>query len=342
MRYLIQDLEKKKREDDMAMLNVENLSIGYKTKKGLLKAVNDISFSIEQGRSLGFVGESGCGKTTIGMALMGLLSENGSILQGDIHFNGSNLAKFNDKQWRDFRGSEISMIFQAAMNAMNPVIRVDEQISEAIETHNPEMLKEDIEQKVKNLFNLVDIPQDRLKDFPHQYSGGMKQRAIIAMALACSPKLIIADEPTTALDVIVQDQILKEIKKIQKELNTSVIFISHDIAVVADVCEDICVMYGGKIVEKGKREEVFKSPRHPYTKILLESYLSLDSDENIKVPEIQNAPDLMTLTGECSFSASCDRCSAKCKTDKPGWVNLTETHQAFCFEDEINKDNHDR
>ncbi|MEN8210774.1 MAG: ABC transporter ATP-binding protein [Thermodesulfobacteriota bacterium] len=342
MRCLIQDLEKRKREDNMALLNVENLSIGYNTKKGLLKAVNDISFSIEQGRSLGFVGESGCGKTTIGMTLMGLLPENGSILHGDINFNGFNLAGFNDKQWRDFRGREISMIFQAAMNAMNPVIRVDEQIIEAIETHNPEMSKHDINKKVKNLFEIVDIPLDRLKDFPHQYSGGMKQRAIIAMALACNPRLIIADEPTTALDVIVQDQILKEIKKIQKEFNTSVVFISHDIAVVADVCENICVMYGGQIVEKGKRAEVFKDPRHPYTRILLESYLSLDSDENIKVPVIQNTPDLITLTDKCSFAASCHNKSAKCCTQTPNWVNFSQTHQAFCFEDVLKKDGNDK
>ncbi|MBT4877740.1 MAG: ABC transporter ATP-binding protein, partial [Desulfobacula sp.] len=286
----------------MAVLKVENLSIGYKSKKGLVNAVNNISFSIEQGQSLGFVGESGCGKTTIGMALMGLLPENASILQGNIIFNGKNLARFNDDEWRNFRGKEISMIFQAAMNALNPVIRVDEQIAEVIETHNPEMPKTDVYTQVKKMFNLVEIPENRLRDYPHQYSGGMKQRAIIAMALACKPKLIIADEPTTALDVIVQDQILKEIKQIQKALNTSVIFISHDIAVVADVCKDICVMYAGQIVEKGTREEVFKSPRHPYTKTLLGSYLNLDSEENIKVPEMRDSPDLITTTGVCMFA----------------------------------------
>ncbi|MBT6340890.1 MAG: ABC transporter ATP-binding protein, partial [Desulfobacula sp.] len=211
----------------MAVLKVENLSIGYKSKKGLVNAVNNISFSIEQGQSLGFVGESGCGKTTIGMALMGLLPENASILQGDIIFNDKNLAHFKDEEWRAFRGKEISMIFQAAMNALNPVIRVDEQIAEVIEIHNPEMSKTDVYTQVKKMFDLVEIPENRLRDYPHQYSGGMKQRAIIAMALACMPRLIIADEPTTALDVIVQDQILKEIKQIQKALNTSVIFISH-------------------------------------------------------------------------------------------------------------------
>lgn len=321
----------------MALLNVENMHVGYRTKKGMLNAVNNISFSMDQGRSLGFVGESGCGKTTIGMTLMGLLPENASVLKGNIYFNGKNLADFNDEKWRSFRGSQISMIFQAAMNAMNPVIKIDEQIIEAIETHHPEMARPDIIKKVETLFEMVEIPKERIKDYPHQYSGGMKQRAIIAMALACSPKLIIADEPTTALDVIVQDQILKEIKKIQKNLNTSVIFISHDIAVVAEVCEDICVMYGGQIVEKGTRKEVFKSPKHPYTKILLSSYLSLDSDENIKVPEMKKSPDLIEFTGKCSFVQSCTACSERCKNDIPDWVNLSDTHQVFCFDDVIDR-----
>ena len=325
----------------MAVLKVENLSVGYKSKKGLVNAVNNISFSIEQGQSLGFVGESGCGKTTIGMALMGLLPENASILQGNIIFNGKNLARFNDDEWRNFRGKEISMIFQAAMNALNPVIRVDEQIAEVIETHNPEMPKTDVYTQVKKMFNLVEIPENRLRDYPHQYSGGMKQRAIIAMALACKPKLIIADEPTTALDVIVQDQILKEIKQIQKALNTSVIFISHNIAVVADVCKDICVMYAGQIVEKGTREEVFKSPRHPYTKTLLGSYLSLESEENIKVPEMRDSPDLITTTGVCMFAENCNCKSQDCKNKTPEWVNLSSTHQALCFEDVLNKDEND-
>jgi peptide/nickel transport system ATP-binding protein len=321
----------------MSLLEVKNLSIGYKTKKGILNAVNNISFNLEQGQSLGFVGESGCGKTTIGMTLMGLLAENAQILQGEINFNGSNLVNFIDKEWRDFRGKEISMIFQAAMNAMNPVMRVDEQIIEAIEVHNIDMPQGEIDIKIKNLFKMVGIPEDRLRDYPHQYSGGMKQRAIIAMALACNPKLIVADEPTTALDVIVQDQILKEIKMIQKDLNTSVIFISHDIAVVADVCENICVMYGGQIVERGKREEVFKDPRHPYTKTLLASYLNLDTDENIKVPDIQKPPDLIMLTGECRFAESCKSKSKCCQNQTPGWVNLSDTHQAFCFEDTLSK-----
>ncbi len=325
----------------MALISVENLSVGYRTKKGVLHAADNISFSIKQGRSLGFVGESGCGKTTVGMTLMGLLPENATILQGDIFFNGNNFAKFNELEWRSARGKDISMIFQAAMNALNPVIRVHEQIMEAIEIHHPQLSKTEMLKKVKKLFNLVKIPEDRLRDYPHQYSGGMKQRAVIAMALACNPKLIIADEPTTALDVIVQEQILKGIKQIQKGMNTSLIFISHDIAVVADVCEDVCVMYGGQIVEQGKREEVFRFPRHPYTQTLLSSYLSLDNDEEIVIPEIRSAPDLINITGGCRFAANCPHNSEECGDRTPSWVELSSTHKAFCRVNVINKDNDD-
>jgi len=323
----------------MALLSVENLSVGYKTKKGVLRAVDNISFGIEQGRSLGFVGESGCGKTTLGMALMGLLAENASVLQGAIFLNGQNFAAFNEEKWRSVRGREIAMIFQAAMNALNPVIRVDAQIMEAIEIHHPRLSEKEMLQKVKNLFDLVKIPENRLRDFPHQYSGGMKQRAIIAMALACNPKLIIADEPTTALDVIVQDQILKGIKQIQKKMNTGLIFISHDIAVVADVCEDVCVMYGGQIVEQGTREEVFRSPKHPYTKTLLSSCLHLGAFKEIVAPEIRSAPDLLNTSGGCRFFPNCTFNSEACRKEVPIWVEFSATHKAFCHADAINRAN---
>ncbi len=319
----------------MALIAVTNLSIAYRTGRGLLRAVDDISFSIAQGGSVGFVGESGCGKTTLGMALMGLLPGNASVLQGEILFNGRDLARFNEEQWREVRGSEIAMIFQAAMNALNPVIRVGEQIIEAIETHSPGISRKEAEQKAQTLFDLVELPRDRLKDFPHHYSGGMKQRAVIAMALACDPALIVADEPTTALDVVVQDQILREIKAIQKRTGTSLVFISHDIAVVAQVCEDICVMYGGQIVEKGKRQEVFKSPAHPYTKILLSSYLTLDADKGITMPDIQNAPDMMDNTRGCRFAENCPLQSHACTSRSLPWVDLSETHKVRCLKDAV-------
>lgn len=314
------------------ILLVENLSIGYNTKKGVLKAVDNISFRLEWGRSLGFVGESGCGKTTIGMALMGLLPENGSILSGSINFQGKELTRMDEDQWRDVRGKDIAMIFQSAMNALNPVIRVGDQVIEAIVTHSPDLSPEQVNDRLKTLFDLVEIPEQRIFDYPHEYSGGMKQRAVIAMALACTPKLIIADEPTTALDVIVQDQILKEIKKIQQAMGMSLIFISHDIAVVSQVCEDICVMYAGQIVETGTREEVFKSPKHPYTKTLLASYLSLDSDENILIPKLMETPDLINEGSGCRFSGNCHCRSKGCLTGAPDWINVSSTHKVFCCE----------
>ncbi len=314
----------------MALLSVRNLSIGYETQNGLIKAVDDISFDLEKGRPLGFVGESGCGKTTIGMTLMGLLPDNARILGGSIGFDNQDLVTLTEDQWRSIRGKDIAMIFQAAMNALNPVFRVDDQIREAIVTHNPGISNKDLNLRIQELFNLVEIPLDRLRDYPHEYSGGMKQRVIIAMALACSPQLVIADEPTTALDVIVQDQILQGLRDIQAKMKTGLIFISHDIAVVASICEEICVMYGGQIVEKGSRKEVFSSPRHPYTKTLLGSYLSLDNEDNIVIPDMREAPDLTLESGCCRFAANCQACSSACKGDHPDWIHISSTHKALC------------
>jgi peptide/nickel transport system ATP-binding protein len=324
----------------MTLLSVKNLTIGYQTKKGLLKAVDNISFDLEKGRPLGFVGESGCGKTTIGMALMGLLPENALILGGSIQFQGEDLVRLTEKQWRRVRGAKIAMIFQAAMNALNPVHRVDEQIKEAIITHQPDMSDADLSDRLHALFDLVDIPVARMKDYPHEYSGGMKQRVIIAMALACDPDLIVADEPTTALDVIVQDQILREIKKVQEKTHTGLIFISHDIAVVASVCDQICVMYAGQIVETGTRKEVFRSPRHPYTKTLLGSYLSLDNINDIVIPDMQESPDLLSDIGSCRFADNCKVCSGSCRKQAPGWVQISSTHKAFCCDADIIRGGH--
>ncbi|MBW1723965.1 MAG: ABC transporter ATP-binding protein, partial [Deltaproteobacteria bacterium] len=236
----------------MALLTVENLSIGYHTRKGFLKSVRGVSFALAEGKSLGLVGESGCGKTTIGMSLMRLLPENAAVTDGRILFEGK----------------------EAAMNALNPVHRVSEQIAEAILAHDADISEEAAMKQVENLFQVVGIPPERMRDYPHQYSGGMKQRAVIAMALSCNPSLIIADEPTTALDVIVQDQILNAIKDFQNKLNISLIFISHDIAVVADVCDSIGIMFAGQLVEYGNVKEVFHAPMHPYTRSLLASYLT--------------------------------------------------------------------
>lgn len=314
----------------MALLEVEKLCVGYGTKKGYLKAVENVSFSLEEGRSLGFVGESGCGKTTLGMALMRLLPPNGDITKGRILFEGEDLLEKSDEEIRRIRWKKIAMIFQAAMNALNPVIRVQDQIAEAIMTHQPDMGKEETLTRVEELFELVHLPKDRMRDYPHQYSGGMKQRAIIAMALSCNPRLIIADEPTTALDVIVQHQILEEIKTLQRELNISVIFISHDISIVADVCHDIGVMYAGQLVEYGSRGEVFDNPMHYYTRALLSSYPTLTGERKELLPIPGDSPNLIAPPLGCRFCDRCDGAGSSCKLGPPEWVEISPTHRALC------------
>lgn len=314
----------------MALLEVEKLCVGYGTKKGYLKAVENVSFSLEEGRSLGFVGESGCGKTTLAMALMRLLPPNGDITKGRILFEGEDLLEKSDEGIRRIRWKKIAMIFQAAMNALNPVIRVQDQIAEAIMTHLPDMGKKETLTRVEELFELVHLPKDRMRDYPHQYSGGMKQRAIIAMALSCNPRLIIADEPTTALDVIVQHQILEEIKTLQRELNISVIFISHDISIVADVCHDIGVMYAGQLVEYGSRGEVFDNPMHYYTRALLSSYPTLTGERKELLPIPGDSPNLIAPPLGCRFCDRCDGAGSSCKLGPPEWTEISPTHRALC------------
>jgi peptide/nickel transport system ATP-binding protein len=231
---------------------------------------------------------------------------------------------------RYFRWRKIAMIFQAAMNALNPVQRVDAQIAEAIMTHDPGSTKEGALAKVADLFGVVGIPVKRMHEFPHQYSGGMKQRAVIAMALACHPSLIIADEPTTALDVIVQDQILQAIRKLQREMNLGIVFISHDIAVVADLCHDIAVMYEGRIVELGRREEVFGVPAHPYTRLLLASHLTLEHDRSQPVPDAQTACPGELQDGGCPFCDLCPESQPACASETLQWRSLSETHGVLC------------
>ena len=315
----------------MALLEVKNLTIGYETRAGFSLAAEGVSFSLERGKSIGFVGESGCGKTTIGMGLMRLLPENGSITNGQILFEGENLLELSDEEMRKIRWKKIAMIFQAAMNALNPVQRVDEQIAEAILTHEQGLAKTHVMDRVRELFDLVEIPSDRMRDYPHQFSGGMKQRAIIAMALACRPPLIIADEPTTALDVIVQDQILKEIKLIQEKLNIAVVFISHDIAVVAQVCDDLGIMYAGQLIEYGCKDEVFGSPQHPYTKALLSSYFALEGERE----ELTTSPETVSFQisenrGGCRYCTHCDVADKACRLQPPDWVEINVNHHVLC------------
>jgi peptide/nickel transport system ATP-binding protein len=264
------------------------------------------------------------------MALMRLLPSNGQITKGRILLEDEDLVQKTEEEMREVRWDKIAMIFQAAMNALNPVKRIDQQIVEAILTHNPELEKREAFKRVEQLFQVVGLPKSRMRDYPHQYSGGMKQRAIIAMALSCNPRLIIADEPTTALDVIVQHQILEETKSLQRELNISIIFISHDISIVADVCEDIGIMYAGQLVEYGSREEVFGNPMHYYTKALLSSYPTLTGERKELLPIPGESPNLIEPPLGCRF---CDRCEASAETcviGTPQWVHISPTHRALC------------
>ncbi|RJR44676.1 MAG: ABC transporter ATP-binding protein [Desulfobacteraceae bacterium] len=313
----------------MTLLSVEGLSVCYETGRGYMNAVEHVSFSLENGRSLGFVGESGCGKTTLGMALMRLLPANGKITEGKISFNGEDLLRKSEEEMRRLRWKEMAMIFQAAMNALNPVQRVQDQIVEAITTHYPEMEKRAAIERVAELFRLVGLPEDRMRDYPHQYSGGMKQRAIIAMALSCNPKLIIADEPTTALDVIVQHQILERTKSIQKDLGFGIIFISHDISVVAEVCDDIGIMYAGQLVEFGPKEEVFAAPRHPYTIALFSSFPTLNEKKSLR-PIPGETPNLIDPPSGCRFCDRCPGAQSACSMHCPCWVEVSDLHRVMC------------
>ena len=314
----------------MPLLTVDNLSIAYRTRRGRLTAVDQVSFSLEKGQTLGLVGESGSGKSTVGTAIMGMLPDNATILNGRIEFTGVNLLSAKPEEMQRTRWRKIAMIFQAAMNALNPIQRVGEQIAEAIRYHEPDQSERDIRYRIDELFDLVDIPASRQQDYPHQYSGGMRQRAIIAMALACKPEIIIADEPTTALDVIVQDQILETLKTLQRALGIGIMLISHDIAVVADACNHIGVMYAGQLVELGTRSEVFSAPAHPYTQALLNAHITLDSNSDEPVPIPGKTPDMVAKMSGCRF---CDRCPCQgdaCSIQPPQWQNLTTTHKIRC------------
>jgi peptide/nickel transport system ATP-binding protein len=313
----------------MALIDIDNLSVTYDTIRGPLQAVDQVSFTLNKGQSMGLVGESGSGKSTIGNAIMGLLPANAKISNGRIDYNGIELTSSAPETLRKVRWNKIAMIFQSAMNALNPIQSVGRQIAEAIEFHNVATGRDDVAARVDALLSQVGIAVERRNDYPHQYSGGMRQRAVIAMALACNPEVVIADEPTTALDVIVQDQILETIKALQQALAIGILFISHDISVVADVCHHIGVMYAGQLVELGTKAEVFNSPAHPYTQSLMSAHITLSSDSHPK-PIPGNSPDLLTVETGCRF---CDRCACPgdaCRIEEPQWRMLSSTHKIKC------------
>ena len=296
----------------MNILEVKNLNMSYRTIDGAVEAAIDVSFTVKEGESFGIVGESGCGKTSVAMSLLQLQADNGKITNGEIVFDGRNIVGLNESELRDVRWSGISIVFQGAMNSWNPVVKIGEQIREAIREHYPDKTKEENTDKINELFDIVGLDSSIADRYPHELSGGMKQRAVIALALSCDPKLIIADEPTTALDVVIQDQILNEIRKVQDILGLSLIYISHDIAVIAEMTDNMAVMYAGRIVEKGPTKEVFENPRHSYTQSLLASTPSVVGDK-IKLKSLDGEPpSLINEQIGCSFAPRCPNKNTSC------------------------------
>ena len=304
----------------------------YKTKKGDVSAIEDVSFSLAQGESLGLVGESGCGKTSVAMSLMRLAADNARYISGEIRLDGENLLALSEESMRKRRWKSIAMVFQGAMNSWNPVYTVGDQIEEAIDLHiEPRPTEKQARERMSGLFEMVGLNPAMLDRYPHEFSGGMRQRAVIAMALSCDPRLIIADEPTTALDVIVQDQILKELKKIQEKLGMSLIYISHDIAVIAEVTDTIGVMYAGKLVEYGSTVEVFHRPKHPYSYLLLSSTPSITGPRRKLAPLEGESANLLDPPTGCRFHPRCPFATEICVTDEPPLEEKAPGHKAACW-----------
>jgi peptide/nickel transport system ATP-binding protein len=329
----------------MPLLEIKNLSIYYKLQEGWVHAIENVNLNLEHGERLGLVGESGCGKTTLAYSITFLLPNNAHLKNGTIKFEDRDLTAIAVKKdgrinmfaegLRNIRWKEISIIFQSAMNSFNPVMTIGEQIAEAIQTHE-KIGREETQERIKALYDIVGIPKDRMDSFPHEYSGGMRQRSLIAMSIALNPKLIIADEPTTALDVITQDKILAELVKLQQSTNSSMIIISHDISIVAQLSTRIAIMYAGEVVENAPTREIFKAPRHPYTMALLRAFPSIRGEKKRLSTIPGSPPDLINPPKGCRFMPRCPFAKERCSTERPVLREVSSNHSAAChFTEEI-------
>lgn len=313
----------------MSLLEVKDLKTYFHIKDGVVKAVDGVSFTLDEGEAIGLVGESGCGKTTTALSIMKLLPTEGRIEGGEILFNGVNLVDKSDEEIRKKRWKDISLIFQGAMNAFNPVIRVGEQIIEAIRIHE-DVSYEEARKRAGELFELVEIKRNLIDRYPHEFSGGMKQRAMIAMALACNPKLVIGDEPTTALDVMIQAQILELLERLRKEMKMSMILITHDLSVMAETCDYVAVMYAGKIMEIGRVEKILENPLHPYTEKLIKAFPDIHG-EKVMVESIPGVPpNLIEPPSGCRFHDRCHCAMEICKLKEPEVVQIEDDHKVAC------------
>jgi peptide/nickel transport system ATP-binding protein len=313
------------------ILSVQDLTMHYATRRGDVWAVDDVSFDLARAQSLGLVGESGCGKTSIAFSLLRLLPDNARILNGSIRLDGTDILTLDEKEMLEVRWRGISMVFQAAMNALNPVYRVGDQIVEALQTHFGTMGESEARERVAELFDLVGLDWRCMDNYPHEFSGGMRQRAVIAMALSCEPDVIIADEPTTALDVIVQDRILKQMRAIQSELDMGMIYISHDIAVIAEVSDRIGVMYAGRMAELADAVDVFERPMHPYTFALMSAFPSIKGEKRELMILPGEPPDLLAPPPGCRFHPRCPRTTVVCTEEPPPFMDVGGGHLVACW-----------
>jgi len=315
------------------LLDIKNERLSFFTPAGEVKALNDVTISMKEGDVLGIVGESGSGKSVTAYSIMGLVPYPGRLVGGTIEFNGHRIDQLSEKEMRKIRGNEVSIIFQDPMTSLNPVYTIGDQIKEVILLHTNKT-KEEANKRVIELLNLVGInePEKRVKQYPHQLSGGMRQRVMIAIALACEPKLLIADEPTTALDVTIQAQILELMIELKEKIGMSIIMITHDLGIVASICQKIAVMYAGKIVEYGTVDEIFYNPRHEYTKGLLRSIPKLNDKEHKRLVPIEGTPvDLLNPPAGCPFAPRCDSCMKICLSKMPEFTVLSDTHYSACW-----------
>jgi oligopeptide transport system ATP-binding protein len=315
------------------LLAISDLSVTFATERGQVQALDGVSLSLNAGETLAVVGESGSGKSVTALSILGLLGDSGRVSDGSIEFDGEDLTRVSGQRLREIRGNQIAFIFQEPMSSLNPVLTIGTQVAEPIWLHHRKSWSEAFEQ-AGELLQRVAIPDavKRLEDYPHQFSGGMRQRVMIAMALACQPKLIIADEPTTALDVTVQAQILSLLKNLTKEANSSLILITHDLGVVARYADNVAVMYGGRVIETASARELYKNPQHPYTEGLMASIPKLDGDPGSRLYTIEGQPpDLSNLPSGCSFNPRCPHAQDKCIMTKPTLSEVAPNHLRACF-----------
>ena len=317
---------------EMPLLQVKNLHTSFFTDAGEVKAVNGISYNLDAGKVLGIVGESGSGKSVSAYSVLRILTDTGRVTEGEVLFKGENILKYSEQQMQKFRGSRISIIFQDPMTCLNPTFSIGSQLREAIRIHT-DRNKEQIQARALEMLQLVGVnePEKRLKQYPHELSGGMRQRVMIAMALACEPDILIADEPTTALDVTIQAQILELMQDLQKKMGMAIIMITHDLGVIADMCDEIIVMYGGKVCERGTADEIFYNPRHEYTKGLIRSIPRITEKHEKLVPISGSPVDLLNLPKGCAFASRCDRAMKICLEQPPEEVRVNDFHIAACW-----------